>query len=74
MSPLFVSFSSGISLSSNHESYTGDTISGAKDCLVESQRGGEIRAVSAINMILWFTFATLKDSKIYDHNTDTVSY
>lgn len=66
MSPLRVYFSSGISHSSKHESYTDDAIYGAQDCLVESQRGEEIRAGSAVNMIHWFTFATLNDWKTQD--------
>lgn len=56
-----MSFSSGISDSSKHESYTSVAIFGAQDCLAETERGGEIRATSGVNislvkMILWVTF------------------
>lgn len=51
-------FSSGISDISKHESYTSAAIPGAQGCLAESERGGEIRAASGVNislvkMILW---------------------
>lgn len=48
--PLFVFFSSGLSDSSKHESYTSAAISGAQDSLAESERGGEIRAASGVNI------------------------